>query len=300
MQKNISSKTFSIFILVIGIILLSIAPLIIKWAEAPGVVTSFYRMFIAASLITFIKITKKRPKAICRVPLAVLIAPVIAGLFSGIDHSLWSSAIHNTFVAKANLLNYIAPIWVGLVSVFLLHKNYSNLFWVGLIIVLLGAWAISGVTINDFSTVSFRGEGFAFFSSFFYAGYILISEQSRKKIGSASYVQISSFSASIVLLIIMIINGYSLTGYSNQTFLLFGAAGLFSQLGGYLCLVYSLGKLSAPIVSSFLILQPVLTAILATVFFNETIEVIQLLGGIFVLGGIFLIDRSKETATKTV
>ncbi len=294
MHKPLSSKTSAFLVLFLGIFLLSAAPLIIRWADAPGVVTSFYRMFFAACVLTLINLFRKNSSERSAVPRNLWILPLLAGISSGIDHSLWSTAIENTYIAKANLLNYIAPLWVGLVAVVFLRQKYGFSFWIGISSVLLGAWGISGARIDDFSTVKFNGEGFAFFSSFFYAGYMILSEQSRRYYSSMDFVQKSSFAASIVLAVIMLVNGYSFFHYSAQTFLLFLVVGILSQMGGYFCLVYSLGKLPAPIVSPVLILQPVLTAIWAAILFNEKLRTMQLVGGCLVLLGVYIISQVNQ------
>ncbi len=293
MKKDLSVKSKAIFVLLISIILLSIAPLIIRWVPAPGVVTSFYRMFIAACFISVITLFQRNFANKTKTSWKLWILPVLAGMSSGVDHSLWSTAVGNTFVAKANLLNHIAPLWVGLIAVFILREKYAKRFWLGLVIVLSGAWAISGANIEDFSTLKFNGEGFAVFSSFFYAGYIILSEQSRKFYGSLRFVQISSFAASCVLGIIILLNGWSLIGYSGRTYLLFLTVGLLSQVGGYYCLAYSLGKIPASIVSPFLLLHPVVTAALASVIFQENLQISQIIGGVLVLVGIYIITLSK-------
>lgn len=293
MKHHLSSRISAFLILLFGIFLLSIAPLIVRWAEAPGVVTSFYRMFLAACIITAINLFRKKSSKKTSYSWRIWILPILAGICSGFDHSLWSTAIENTFIAKANLLNFIAPLWVGLAAVLFFRTKYPSSFWIGIFVVLAGAWAISGAKINDFSTLKFNGEGFAFISSFFYASYILLSEQSRRTYGSLDFVQRSSFAASAVLAVIILINGHSFAGYSAQTYLLFLAVGIISQIGGYLCLVYSLGKLPAPLVSPMLLLQPVLTAIWASLLFNEKLQSAHLIGGILVLAGIFIIGQAK-------
>jgi drug/metabolite transporter (DMT)-like permease len=292
MKKN---ATISYLSLILGIIFLSISPLFVRWADAPGVVTSFFRMTTVVIITGLIFLIGKKPVVNQRISKKLWLLPILGGIFSGIDHTLWSTSIESTYVANATLLNYIAPLWVGLVAIFILREKYKSYFWAGMALVLAGAWIISGVNFSDLSTFSMRGEGFAIISSIFYAGYFIFSQRSRKHFPVLSYLLISSFAAMSVLLIIIISTGKTLFGYSGNTYLLFLLAGIISQFGGYYCINYALGEIPASIVSAVLILQPVLTALLAAQFVGEPIGVGQLLGGGLVLVGVYILNLSKQS-----
>lgn len=288
-------RTFLAFIvLTLGIIFLSVSPLFVRWADAPGVVTSFYRMLTVVLVAGLILAVGKKSVGRKGLGWKIWLLPIIGGMFSGIDHTLWSTSIEKIFVANATFLNYIAPLWVGLIAVFVLREKYKGFFWVGIALVLSGAWIISGVNISDLSSFAIDGEGLAILSSVFYAGYFLFSQRSRQYFSVMSYLLISSAAAMTVLFIIIICTGRSIFGYTGNTYLLFLVAGLVSQFGGYYCINYALGEIPASIVSAMLILQPVLTAILADRFVGEPIGMGQILGGGLVLVGVYLLNASKQ------
>ena len=293
MASSKKSTTLSYFTLFLGIIFLSISPLFVRWADAPGVVTSFYRMTTVVIITGLIFLMGKKSVAGRGFPKKLWLLPILGGIFSGIDHTLWSTSIETTTVANATLLNYIAPLWVGLIAIFILREKYKAFFWAGMALVLSGAWIISGVNPVDMSSFSIRGEGFAILSSVFYAGYFILSQRSRKHFSVMGYLLISSAAAMVVLLVIIAATGRTLFGYSSQTYLLFLLAGFISQFGGYFCINYALGEIPASIVSALLILQPVLTALLATRFEGEPMSVGQVLGGGLVLAGVFILNASK-------
>jgi drug/metabolite transporter (DMT)-like permease len=56
---------------------------------------------------------------------------------------------------------------------------------------------------------------------------------------------------------------------------------------------YALGYLPASLVSPTLLLQPVLTGLLAVPILGETISLVQILGGAAVLIGILIVHRSR-------
>jgi drug/metabolite transporter (DMT)-like permease len=101
--------------------------------------------------------------------------------------------------------------------------------------------------------------------------------------------------AGLVLLAGCLILGHPLTGYSTTTFLLFLGAGLISQVVGYFAVSYALGHLSAAVVGATLLAQPVVSALLAIPLAGEGLGAGQMLGGVGVLGGIWLVVQSQRT-----
>lgn len=57
---------------------------------------------------------------------------------------------------------------------------------------------------------------------------------------------------------------------------------------------YTLGYLPASIVSPTLLLQPVLTGLLAVPILGERISIVQIFGGIAVLVGVYIVHRSRQ------
>ena len=295
MQSEGNRTLLAYIVLTLGIVFLSVSPLFVRWADAPGVVTSFYRMTTVVIVTSLIIAVGRKQISQKRLGWKVWLLPIIGGVFSGIDHTLWSTSIETIFVANATFLNYIAPLWVGLIAVFILHEKYKNYFWLGIALVLSGAWIISGVDLADLSSFALKGEGLAILSSVFYAGYFIFSQRSRKYFSVMSYLLISSAAAMAVLFLIIVCTGRSIFGYTGDTYLLFFVAGLVSQFGGYYCINFALGEIPASIVSAMLILQPVLTAVLADRFAGEPIGLGQILGGGLVLGGVYILNASKNT-----
>jgi drug/metabolite transporter (DMT)-like permease len=109
-----------------------------------------------------------------------------------------------------------------------------------------------------------------------------------------------SIVATLCLLFVSLVMGYSIIGYSTQTYLAFLGAGIVVQCIGYVAIAYALGNLSPSIVAPTLILQPVFSALLAIALFNEHLLPIQWLGTAAVLSGIFLINRSNQPVKEPV
>ena len=273
-----------------GILALSLSSLFIRWANAPGTVTSFYRMLIAGFVLTpfffrhlnsGVKLSRK-----------LILLPLLAGLFTALDHAVWSTAIGMTKVANATLLNNIAPLWVALFAVFILRERLARMFWVGLIFTLIGAGVVLGNDLLMNPHLS-SGDIVALVSSFFYAGYFLVTQKARQNMDTLTYIYLVIVTCSAILLSINLFLGKPLTGYPPQTYLAFLGAALISQIIGYFSVTYALGHLPAAVVSPTMIAQPVLTALLAIPLIGEVLMTGQVLGGVMVLAGIYLVNRSQ-------
>jgi drug/metabolite transporter (DMT)-like permease len=83
-----------------------------------------------------------------------------------------------------------------------------------------------------------------------------------------------------------------MTGYPAQTWLVFLSTAVVSQLVGYMSLAYALGHLPASIVSPTMILQPILTTLLAVPLLGEIPSIWQAVGGAIALVGIYIVNQS--------
>jgi drug/metabolite transporter (DMT)-like permease len=273
-----------------AVVALTLSPLFIRWADAPGMITSFYRMVIAAVILTPFALHKIKTAE--KPPVLEYLFPILAGVFSSLDHGLWATAIEQTTVANATLLNNISPLWVALFALLVWRERLGVRFWIGLAALLAGASLVLGSTIlirPDFV----RGDFYAIASSLFYAGFYLTAQRGRKRIATLPFLWIMMVTAAVSLLVITQSTGLPLGGYSQTTYLVFISAALVSQLGGYFLLTYTLGNLPASVVTPTMAAQPVLTALLAIPLEGEALLAGQILGGAAVLGGIYLVNTAR-------
>lgn len=278
-----------LFSLAGGVLALSFSPIFVRWAQAPGPVTSFYRMLTAVVILAPLAVHRIRRERGSFHAGAVALG-LLGGLLTAGDHGFWSSALSSTSVANATLFNYVAPLWVALFAVLVWKERLRGRFWLGLGLVLAGMAVVIGAGMDR----EFRfnpGDIFAVVSSFFYAAYFLTAQRGRRSLPAEVFVWLVAVGAALGLLAVCLAGRMPLTGYSGQTALAFILAGLFSQVGGYFLVAYALGHLPAAVVAPTMIAQPVLSALLAIPVAGETLSAGQLLGGAAVLIGIAVVNR---------
>jgi drug/metabolite transporter (DMT)-like permease len=248
----------------------------VRWANAPGPVTAFYRLFF--SIFLLFPFFLPRAKSNSSIKSWAVSFPLLAGVFTAFDLALWTSSLSYTTAANATLLGNTAPLWVALGTWLILRQQLSLAFWRGLAITLIGAALIMG---TDFILHPRFGIGdvMATLTGFFYGGYYLFTERSRIHFDPVSHIWLVGIGASITLFVINAAFHYPLTGFDTQTWLVFLATAIVSQLIGYMALAYALGHLPASIVAPTMVLQPVVTAILAIPLLGEIPSIWQGIGG---------------------
>lgn len=273
----------------IGILSLSFSAMFVRWANAPGPVTAFYRLFLSIFLLLPFFLPKVKANAFPHT--RAIIFPLLAGVFTALDLALWTTSLSYTTASNATLLGNTSPLWVALGTWLIFKQRLSSAFWRGLAVALLGAALIMG---TDFILHPRFGLGdlMAIFTGFFYGGYFLFTEKSRATFDPVSHIWFVGIGASLALFIINLALGYPFTGYDGSTWLVFLATALVSQMIGYMSLAYALGHLPASVVSPTMILQPVVTTILAIPLLGEIPTIWQGIGGAIALVGIYIVNQS--------
>ncbi len=260
----------------------------VRWANAPGPVSGFYRMLIAVAIfaLPFGLEVRRRPKPSARhVWLAVL-----GGLFFAGDLGTWNTAVLMTSAANATFLGNTAPLWVSLGALWIFKQKLRREFWIGLAVAMGGAAVLLGGDFMSDSTVGW-GSVLSIVAGFFYGAFFLAAQRAREGLSAFTTWWISALASTVCLLLVSLLLGNPMTGYPAFTYWsLFGLA-LTTQIGGYLLVNFALGHLPAPIVSTILLGQPVMTAIFGFIFLQEGLGSVQVIGSLLVLIGIWIVSR---------
>ena len=277
----------------VGIISLSLSAMFVRWAHAPGPITGFYRLLFSTLFLTPFLLKRRQTEP--AIPRSILIFPILAGIFTACDFAFWNSSLAYTTAANATLLGNTAPLWVALGAWLIFRENLSGIFWIGLALALAGAALIMG---SDFLLHPRLGIGdlMASTAAIFYASYMLSTQRGRRHIDPIRYTWMAGVAASAAMVFINLFLGNSFFGYDATTWLIFLATAIVSQTIGYISISYALGHLPARVVSPTLIGQPIMTAILAIPLLSETPNLVQVIGGLVALAGIYIVNQSHRAA----
>ena len=277
---------FHYLILFIGILCISWSAIFVKLADVSGLTSAFYRMFIG--FMGVLPIWFFRHKPITNIE-SVRIA-VLCGVIFAFDIAVWNISILLTKAAISTLIANLAPVWVGFGAILFLKEKPGKVFWIGTTIALLGVAVIVGVDKIVESKLNL-GHFLAILASLFYACYLLIMRKGRLYLDTVTFTMISMGVSSIVLLIICLVSGTQLSGFTLKAWEALIGIGLISQLAGWLAINYAMGFMPATFASVSLLSQSVFTALIAVPVLGEKLTSMEILGAAIVLTGIFLVNK---------
>ena len=289
-MKTESRDTFIAYLtLFVGLIAIGFSAIFVRQAGVPGTVASFYRMAIPTVILAAPAINRLRERKWYGPPLRWA---VFGGLLFALDLGFWASGVVLSGATIPTLLANTAPVWVGLGALLFFREKLPRKFWLGLAIALLGTALVLG--LESFGAMSFDlGALLGLTAGLFYAGYFLITQIGRKYLDVLSYFWVSGVTATAALFIFNLLLNQPMWGFTPKTFFNLLALGLISQGVGVLAINYVQGILPATIVSTTLLGQPVVTALLAAPLLGEELQPAQLVGGAAVLLGVYIVHRSR-------
>ncbi len=274
-----------------GIVTVSFSAIFVRWAGAPGTITSFYRMTFAILVLTWPFYRGARSQG--KLPRLGVRTAVLGGLFFAGDMALWSTGVVLSGATNPTMLANTAPVWVGLGALIFFKERLSTRFWMGLILAMSGAVLILGLDALRGATLGI-GTLLGLMAAVFYGGYFLITQQGRESLDSLTYTWLMTVSACIALLVLGVVLGHPFTGYTVFSFLNFLALGVVVQIFGWLAINYTQGYLPASIVATSMLAQPVVTAVLAVLLLGETLSPWQAMAGAMVLAGVYIVHHSRH------
>lgn len=273
-----------------GLLLLGMSAILVRLADAPGTVAAWYRVALAVVVVApaFAIQVRRRGWPQRR---GLLLAALGGLLFAG-DLAAWSTGVMISGATNPTLLANTAPLWVGLGALLLFKENLGRGFWAGLALALAGAALVLGLDARASLSLGV-GTLLGLLAGVFYGGYFLVTQRGRARLTVLAYFWVSSLVNALGLLALNAGIGARLTGYSLQTYLYLAALALGPQVIGWLAINYAQGHLPASVVSPTLLGQPVITALLAGPILGEQFELLQIVGGLAVLAGVFWVHRAR-------
>jgi drug/metabolite transporter (DMT)-like permease len=270
----------------------------VRWAGTSGPVSALYRILIAAIVLIPWRLAvtpKPRDEATLDPRRARWIA-IAGGILFALDLALWNTAVMKTQAAVASLLGNLTPVFVGLISWLVLRRRPRRSFWIGLVLSLVGCVLILSVHLDaGVAAGALVGDGFAIIASTFFACYLLTTERVRVAMDTLTFNTLAIVGSLITLAMVCLALRLPVIGFPGRTWLALAALGLISQLGAYYALVYALGHLPATVTSVSLLAQVPGTAILAALLLGEPLSILQILGIVVVLVGIYIVNLMDST-----
>ncbi|MGK7887028.1 MAG: DMT family transporter [Crocosphaera sp.] len=287
--------------LVIALISISFAPIFIRISEielgANG--TVFNRLFIFFMVFGLAQTIRQRfysPEDISiKVPFTTKhwLLLLSVGIISITSLGLWAISLEYTSVANSMLLNNMTPIFTSIGAWLCFGKRFDTKFIVGMILALSGAIFL-GLEDLQGTNGHLIGDFYALLSAVFLGIYFLIVEQLRSHFSATIILLWRCGVGSILLVPFVLFTETKLFPTSWQTWLAVIGLGIISEGLGQRLLADCLDKFSSSFIAMFLLLEPIVSAMLAWVIFAEALNSTTWMGFVIILTGIYLAQSSNS------
>ena len=296
------------FALFIAILAVSTASIFIRFAQtdAPSLVIAALRLTFACIALAPIALSRHRDE-LRGLTRNELLLGLLSGLFLAIHFATWISSLEYTTVASSVVFVSTGPLWVALLSPFILKERLARSAILGLSLAVIGGIIIGlsdacswnhGIVCPSLNQIlhgrMMFGNFLALVGAWMVAGYLMIGRKLRAKMSLMPYIFLVYGMASVCLLIIVLIARESLFGYHWLTYVWILLLALIPQLIGHSTYNWALAYLSAAFVAVMTLGEPIGSSILAYFILNETPSLIVIIGGVLILFGIYLSTRNTK------
>lgn len=292
-----------------GVLAVSTSSIFIRYAQgyASSLSVAAFRLTLAVLFLLPIVLLRHRNelRALTKKELGLAL---LSGGFLAIHFATWITSLEYTTVASSVVLVSTAPLWVALLSPFLLGEKTSRSVFVGMGLALIGGsvvgisdscvWEGGSLLCPAFAKFvgeeAFLGDVLALIGALTGAGYLILGRRLRGKLSLLPYIFIVYGMAAVGLVAALLALEGVPTGYPPKAYLWFLLLALIPQLLGHSTFNWALRYLSAGYVSITLLGEPVGSTILAYFFLRESPTSLKAFGAVLILAGIYIASINQR------
>jgi drug/metabolite transporter (DMT)-like permease len=291
------------FVLIGGVLVVSTAAILIKGTlnlGVPPLTIAAGRLLMAAAILAPLAWWKARPeiKAIDGKDWAWGLA---AGICLAIHFIFWISSLAYTSVASSTVLVTTNPMFVVLASRFFFHERLPWRSWCGVLMTVSGSMLVG---LSDQGSAGgsnpLLGDVLALFGALSASSYLLLGRKLRNRLTLLPYIWLVYTAAAVVMLLVAAAFGQSLFGLPPRAYLFMLCLAIGPQLLGHTSFNWALKYVSATLIAVTILGEPIGSASMAYLIFQQSLEPLQLLGGAVILSGIALTMISERKVQSTV
>ena len=281
-------RTWPFIALILGSACLAFGPLLVRLSDVSPVSSAFWRMGLALPVLLAVAVLARRREA---APLALRAIPwglgLLAGAMFAADLATWHLGIVRTTLANATLFGngaaFILAGWAMLAG----WERPERQKMVALGMALTGTLLLLGASA-ELSPKHLAGDLLCLLAATFYAGYLIVVMRLRGRLSTATLLAISTAASAVLLLPVALLAPGSFWPEDWRPLM---ALAVTSQLVGQGLLVFATGSLPAAVIGVGLLVQPLLSATIGWLMFNESMGPTELAGAAIICTALVLVRR---------
>lgn len=282
--------------LALGVLSVGAAAILIRKADSPALVVSFWRTLIGGLALLAVVAALRRP-----LPRGVHMKRALgAGALLGAHFWLWIESLDHTTVAASVVLVCLQPVFVVILARLLLSETTPRIAVIGIAVALAGTIpiALDAPDTGRHASNALFGDALALTGAVAIALYVIVgrrrsSEANAPPVDILAYSAVVSLVASLTLLVPLFIFAPALAPTNDVAWFWVLALALGPQVIGHTALNAALARLPASIVSGAILGEPVIATALAWLFLDEKPGLLTIAGSATTLVGLAMILRAR-------
>ncbi len=299
-------------VLAIGVLSVGVSAILVRMTDdVPARSIAFYRLFITTLILAPLAFQREREafRALTRRDLIVCGG---IGVVLAVHFASWIESLFWTSVASSVIIVSLECILAAVGAVVFLRERLSPKGWAGIAAAFLGVALLAAGDRNALhvpsggtpptlpflgqipdASVALFGDALAFLGAVMAAIYLVAGRHIRQRMPLLVYVTLVYGACSLTLLAYAMATHAPLTGFAAKDWTLLVAMAIIPTIGGHTAFNWVLRWLPATTVSTAILGEPLIAALLAGLLFSEIPPALGIAGGIVTLLGILLVVRAE-------
>ncbi|HUF89490.1 MAG TPA: DMT family transporter [Gemmatimonadota bacterium] len=270
----------------LGVLAITWAAILVRWADAPPLSIAFWRMALAAACLgAFCGAARLRFWRAWRG--VDWWTGAAAALLLALHFACWIASLAYTTVAASVVLVSTQPVFVALLGRAFLRERPSRNAWMGIGLALVGTGVIAGADLA-LDRRALLGDLLALLGALWISGYYILAKVLRASKDLVPYVTVIYGLTAAWLLVAAVASGAELAGWGAPTWAALAGLALGPTILGHTSMNYALRYMPAFQVNVAILGEPVGAALWAALLLSEMPGTGTWLGGALVLAGILL------------
>lgn len=257
-------------------------------------------LFLAYNLITHknFKVDKKD------IPMII-----VSGLIgTSVFHTLTILSVTHIGPTVSALMFGFASVFSLLIDVTVLKKRTNKLGVISVIISLTGVYILMGIRLDDLASTNFLGYALCIGSVIAWVVYCFLSDKISNKYDKTVLLSYQATAGMISTIPFLIAHPVSVSTFSNSEVLVnLAILGIINAAIAYFLNIYSIKQIGVTLANLFMNFMPIVTIVVAFMFYGTVPQMNQLIGGAIVIISVFMLSHAQalsdqaamQTATET-
>jgi probable blue pigment (indigoidine) exporter len=267
----------------------STGTILAKYIDMGSLAIGFYRFaFFAVMLVVWMRVRGTPFR------LRVIRDSMWGGLALGADIALFFSAVKLTSVVNATIIGSMQPIVVGVIAARFFGEQIRMRDALWSLVAIGGAVLVVAASAGD-DVTDIRGDLLAAAAMLSWSAYFITSKNSKKTMTPTEFTAGTSLWTMAICAPLGFLFGQDMTWPSATNWGWLIAMAIASGLVGHAMMNWSLVRIPLWVGSTFTLLIPVFSALLAWLVLDESVNALQALGMAVVIGALAVVVRSQST-----